>query len=172
MYSARTYTHQRDKILISKEIEQSLVGLHLSCFNILLSCGRFIITIIPTCLSENWFYATRLNGVLRKKKNHHIGWNKNRKRNNKQVRWRCKWRIYLSSVESSGEWKIYIHWLVCHWKGADENRLWDKYCIVCIWRNSVQKLDVKQMWKRAFGMIMLTLPGNAEMEYKYRQYTK
>lgn len=53
---------------------QSLVGLHLSCFNILLSCGRFIITIIPTCLSENWFYATRLNGALRRKnKNHHIG---------------------------------------------------------------------------------------------------
>lgn len=36
----------------------------------------------------------------------------------------------------------------------------------------MQKLDVKQMRKRAFGMIMLTLPGNAEMEYKYRQYAK
>lgn len=126
MYSARTYyTHQRKKSSFPKKLNiQSLVGLHLSCFNILLSCGRFIITIIPTCLSENWFYATRLNGVLRKK-NHHIGWNKNRKRNNKQVRGRCKWRIYLSSVESSGEWKIYIHRLFCHWKGADKNRLFE-----------------------------------------------
>lgn len=36
----------------------------------------------------------------------------------------------------------------------------------------MQKLDVKQMWNCAFGMIMLALPGNAEMEYKYRQYAK
>lgn len=44
------------------------MGLHLSCFNIHLTYCCFIITIIPTRLSGNWFYATRLNERQKKKK--------------------------------------------------------------------------------------------------------
>lgn len=56
--------HQQDKILIflSSRTSTHFMCLHLSCFNIHLAYCCFIITVIPTRLSENWFYATCLNG--------------------------------------------------------------------------------------------------------------
>lgn len=98
-FSSTFSTHLQDKILIflSNRTSTHFMGLHLSCFNIHLAYCCFIITIIPTRLSENWFYATRLNerrkNSLRRLKK------KNRKGNDEQVRWRCKWKIYLGLLQ-------------------------------------------------------------------------
>ena len=61
--SSTCSTHQQDKILIflSNRTSTHFMGLHLSCFNIHLAYCCFIITIIPTRLLGNWFYATRQN---------------------------------------------------------------------------------------------------------------
>lgn len=100
---------------------------HLSCFSSHLSCGCFIITIIPTCLSENWFYATRQNGMQRKvnccivrfKNTETISeWHKG-------VNEKNALRVQQSLATNNSDPQIYRP--VCHWKGADRSSLRDKY---------------------------------------------